>query len=69
MDAPFQALTNPPSCIAALYTKDSQEIGAQCFLSVFHIPPAFLPVIITSNLLIFILTPAMEGSATTMILP
>ena len=55
-DAPFQALTNPPSCIAALFAKNNQEIEVQCSLSVFHAPPAFPPIIITSNLWIFILT-------------
>ena len=28
IDAPFQPLTNLPSCVAVLYTKNNQEIGA-----------------------------------------
>ena len=48
-DAPFQPLTNPPSCIAALYAKNDQEIGAKRSLSLFHTPPALTPITITSN--------------------
>ena len=62
-DAPFQALTNPASCIAALYVKNGQEVGVQCSPSVFHTPPTFPPVIIMSTLWICILTPAMQGSS------
>ena len=69
IDAPFQALTNLPPCIAALDTKNNQEIGVQCSLSVFHASPAFQPIITPSNLWIFILTPATQGSAVTMICP
>ena len=69
LDAPCQPLTNPPSCTAALYDKNDQEIGVQCYLSIFHTPPAFTPFTITSNLLILISTPAMQGSAVTMICP
>ena len=28
--APFQLLTNPPSCITALYTKNTYSISARC---------------------------------------
>ena len=50
VEAPFQALTNPPTCTVVMYTKNSKEIEAQCSLSVFHTPPAFPPVVDTSNL-------------------
>ena len=56
IDVPFQALTNPSPCIAALYAKNDQQIGAQCSLSIFHTPPAFTPTTITSNLSILIPT-------------
>ena len=69
IDTPFQPLTNPPSCIAALYTKNDQEIGVQCSLSIFHTPLAFTPITITSDLCNLISTPAMQGSAITMICP
>ena len=69
IDAPFQPLTNPPSCIAAIYTKNDQEIGVPCSLSIFHTPSAFTPVTITSNLWILISTSVMQGSAIIMICP
>ena len=69
IDTPFQVFTNQPSCIASSYTKNDQEIGAQCTLSVFHIPPAFSPIIIISNFWIFIPTSNIQGSAVTMICP
>ena len=49
IDVPFQVLTNLPSCVAALYTKNNQEIELQCSLSIFHTPPKFPPVTVTSN--------------------
>ena len=69
IDAPFQPLTNLPSCIAALYAKNNQEIGVQCSLSIFHIPAVFTPITITSNLWILISALATQGSAVTMICP
>ena len=67
--APFQALTNSPSCIAALYAKNDQEIHVQCSKSIFHTLLAFPPIVITSNLWIFILTPTMQESAITIVCP
>ena len=50
IDAPFQALTYLPSCLAALYSKTDQEIGVQFSLSIFHTPYSFPPTVIMSNL-------------------
>ena len=69
IDATFQPLTYPPSCIAALYVKNDQEIGVQHSLSIFHTPPAFTPITVTSNHWILIPTPTMQGSTVTMICP
>ena len=69
VDTLFQALTNPPICTVTLYAKNNKEIEAQCLLSAFHMPPAFLPIVIMSNLWIFIFTPTTQGSAITMIFP
>ena len=49
-DVPFQALTNQPTYITALYANNDQEIGIQCSLSIFHTPPAFLLAVIMTNL-------------------
>ena len=48
---------------------NDQEIGVQCSLSIFHTPPAFIPIAITSNIWILISTPTMHISAVTMICP
>ena len=69
IDAPFQFLTGLSSCIMALYTKNNHEIGVQCSLTIFYPPTAFSPIVIRSNLWIFILTPSVQGSAITMICP
>ena len=61
VNVPFQTLTNPLTCTGALNAKNNREIEAQCLLSVFHTPPTFPPIIITSNLWIFISTPMMHG--------
>ena len=50
VNAPFQPLTNPPSCITALYAKINQAIKEQCSLSIPHVPHTFVPVAGTSNL-------------------
>ena len=42
VDAPFQALTNPPTYIMALHTTNDHEIEVQCSLSILHIPPHIL---------------------------
>ena len=68
-DVPFQALTNPLTCIMVLYTRNDQEIEAQCSLSILQTPPTFLPIVIMSNLWIFISTHTMQGSAIIMIYP
>ena len=41
----------------------------QCSLSIFHTPPAFPPIVITSNLWIFISTLTTQGSAIVLICP
>ena len=41
----------------------------QCSLSIFHTSPAFTTITITSNFWILISTPAIQGSAITMICP
>ena len=69
IDAPFHALTNPSTCITALYTKNDQEIEAQCSLSILKTPPTFLPIVISSNLWNFISTLTTQGSTIAMICP
>ena len=53
----------------SLHAKNSKDIEARCLLSVFHIPLSFPPIVITSNVWIFISTPTTQGSAITMLCP
>ena len=41
---PLQPLTNPPSCVAALYTKNSREIDRLCELTTKAQPEIYLPI-------------------------
>ena len=67
INAPFQPLTNPPSCITALHAKNDQAIKEQCSLSIFHVACTFIPVEVTSHLWIIPSNPETLGSAITII--
>ena len=69
INAPFQLLTNQPSCIIALYAMNDQAIGKQCSFSVSHVPHTFIPVAVTSNLWIISSNPETLGSTITIICP
>ena len=49
LTTPLQPLTNPPLCVAALYTKNSQEIDHLCELTTKTQPELYLPIPLTSN--------------------
>ena len=69
INAPFQPLTNPPSCIKALYAKNDQAIKEQCAISVSHVPCTFILVTVTLNLSIIPSNPKTLGSGITIIYP
>ena len=46
---PLQPLTNPASCVAALYTKNSREINCLCELTTKAQPELYLPIPLASN--------------------
>ena len=69
INAPFKPLTNPPSCITALYAKKDQEIKEQCSFVISHVPHTFIPIAVTSNLWIIPSNPQTVGSAITIIFP
>ena len=46
---PLQPLTNPPSCVTALYTKNSREIDRLCELTTKTQPELYLPIPLASN--------------------
>ena len=46
---PFQPLTNPPSCITAMYSKTSTSIATRCSLQVRKAHTVSIPTLITPN--------------------
>ena len=58
IDAPLQPLTNPPSCITAIYAKNKVGIEQRCSLQIRNTHSATIPTPITPNL--WILTSATE---------
>ena len=57
LTTPLQPLTNPPSCVAALYTKNSREIDRLCELTTKTQPELYLPIPLTSNVWVIISSP------------
>ena len=57
LTTPLQPLTNPPSCVTALYTKNSREIDCLCELTTKTQPELYLPIPLTSNVWAIISSP------------
>ena len=66
---PLQPLMNPPSCVAALYTKNSQEIDCLCELTTKTQPELYLPIPLTSNVWAIISSPFKQQPPVTVICP
>ena len=66
---PLQPLTNPPSCVAALYTKNSREIDHLCELTTKTQPELYLPIPLTSNVWAIISSPFKQQPPVTVICP
>ena len=66
---PLQHLTNPPSCVAALYTKNSQEIDRLCKLTTRTQPELYLPNPLASNVWAIISSPFKQQPPVTVICP
>ena len=66
---PLQPLTNPPLCVAALYTKNSREIDHLCELSTKTQPELYLPIPLTSNVWAIISSLFKQQPAVTVICP
>ena len=49
LSMPLQPLTNSPSCVAALYTKNSKEINCLCELTTKAQPELYLPIPLAPN--------------------
>ena len=66
---PLQPLTNPPSCVAALYTKNSREIDHLCKLTTKTQPELYLPIPLASNVWAIISSPFKQQPPVTVICP
>ena len=66
---PLQPLTNPPSCVAALYTKNSREIDHLCELTTKTQPELYLPIPLASNVWAIISSPFKQQPPVTVICP
>ena len=66
---PLQPLMNPPSCVAAFYTKNSQEIDRLCELTTKTQPELYLPIPLASNVWAIISSPFKQQPPVTVICP
>ena len=66
---PLQPLTNPPSCVAALYTKNSREIDRLCELTTKAQLEIYLPIPLTPNMWAIISSPFKQQPPVTVICP
>ena len=63
---PFQPLTNPPSCIAALYAKSKADIASKCSLQICQASITNLPTQVAQD--VWILTTPVRAQTNTMTL-
>ena len=66
---PLQPLTNLPSCVAALYTKNSREIDCLCELTTKAQPEIYLPIPLMPNVRAIISSPFKQQPSVTVICP
>ena len=66
---PLQPLTNSPSCIAALYTKNSREIDHLCELTTKAQPELYLPIPLGPNVWAITSSPFRQQPPVTVICP
>ena len=69
LTTPLQPLTNPSLCVAALYTKNSQEIDRLCELTTKTQPELYLPIPLASNVWAIISSPFKQQLPVTVICP
>ena len=65
--APFQPLTNPPSCITALYTKNTASISSRCSLQIRKTQNISIPSQIAPNIWTLTTAPSAVMTAITLI--
>ena len=66
---PFQPLVNPPSCITALYSKNTTSIAARCSLQVRKAQTISIPMLIAPNLWLLTSAPSTVTTGITLVCP
>ena len=66
---PFWPLANPPSCITALYTKNTHSILTRCSLQIRKTQDVSIPSQLTPNVWIITTPPSAAATAITLICP
>ena len=66
---PFQQLTNPPSCITALYANNAASISTRCSLQIRKTQNISIPSQIVPNIWILTAAPSAVTTAITLICP
>ena len=69
ISTPFQPLANPPTCIAALYTKSKASIASKCSLQLCKTTTTALPTQITPDVWILTTPVAAPVNTITLICP
>ena len=69
LSTPLQPLTNPPLCVAALYTKNSKENDRLCELTTKAQPELYLPIPLRLNVCTIISSPFKQQLPVTVICP
>ena len=64
---PFQPLANPPSCITALYAKNTTSICARCSLQIRKFSDVSMPSQLASNVWILTVAPSTTAATITLI--
>ena len=65
----FQHLTNPPTCITALYSKNTTSIAARCSLQVRKAQTISIPISIAPNLWLLTSAPPAVVTGKTLVFP
>ena len=66
---PYQPLANPPSCITALYAKNTSSISARCSLQIRKSSSVSMPSQLAPNVWILTTTPSAAATKFTLICP
>ena len=69
IDTPLQSLTNPPSCITALYAKNTASINMRCSLQIRNTNSTRIPMSIAPNVWILTSAPSAVTTRITLICP